>query len=70
MGKQGKIQASSWYDDRSKPLDPEVIKLAIDDARLIEYFVPTDTLGVVQGTALLQGTCRRTSVPRRRRASG
>ena len=53
MGKQGKIQASSWYDNRSKPLDPEVIKLAFDDARLIEYFVPTDTLGVDQGTALL-----------------
>jgi len=53
MGKQGKVQASSWYDVRSKPLDPEVIKLAFDDARLIEYFVPTDTVGVDQGSALL-----------------
>ena len=53
MGKQGKVQASSWYDIRSKPLDPEVIKLAFDDARLIEYFVPTDTAGVDQGSALL-----------------
>ena len=53
MGKQAKWQVSSWYDIRSKPLDPDVIKMAYEAGRLIEYFVPTDFLGVDQGTALL-----------------
>ena len=53
MGKPGKFLGSPWYDIRMRALNPEVIKLAFNEARLIEYVVPTNVLGVDQGTALL-----------------
>ena len=52
MGKLAKVQASSWYDVRAKALDPDVLKHAVRDGRIVEYCVPTDVDGIDQGCSL------------------